>query len=119
MKIDPKLSIQEVIEQFSKVYPGLKLELYSKEHEPGKGTSQDLILDHSMKLGDVNPSISSEDLALDPQMTVAELENVFKSHFGLNVQVFRRSNKLWLQTSATDKWTLEVQNRKGLHSVQE
>ena len=118
MKIDPNLTIESVIEQFSKVYPGLKLELYSKEHEEGEGSSKASTLDHSMKLADVNPSIASDDLELDPQMTVAELENAFKDVYGLNVQVFRRSNQLWLQTSTTDSWTLEVQNRKGLHSIQ-
>ena len=118
MKIDPNLSIEEVIAQFSEKYPGLKLELYSQEHEEGQGSSLATTLDHSMKLGDVNPAIESADLDLDPQMTVAELENSFKDVYGLNVQVFRRSNNLWLQTSTTDSWTLEVQNRKGLHSVQ-
>ena len=119
MKIRPDLSIEEVIIEFSKVYPGLKLEMYNKEHGEGENSSQTAVIDHAMKLKDVNSSIVSKDLVLNPQMTVAELENTFKDTFGLNVQVFRRSNQLWLQTSATDNWTLEVQNRKGIHSVQD
>jgi hypothetical protein len=51
-------------------------------------------------------------------MTVAELERLFVENFGLNAQVFRRSGTLWLQTSATDNWTLAEQNRKGGHSEQ-
>jgi len=118
MKINPELSIEALISEFSNQYPGLKMELYSQSHEEGENSAQSAIIDHQQKLGDVNPEIDSSDLMIDPQMTVAELEGKFKDIYGLNVQVFRRSNQLWLQTSATDNWTLEVQNRKGLHSVQ-
>jgi hypothetical protein len=34
----------------------------------------------------------------------------------MNIQVFRRSGMLWLQTSATDDWTLATQELKGGHS---
>ncbi len=49
-------------------------------------------------------------------MSVSELEQLFLTKYGLNAQVFRRSGNLWLQTSATDHWTLAEQNRKGGHS---
>ena len=35
----------------------------------------------------------------------------------LNLQVFRKSSDIWLQTSATDHWTLEKQNGKGQRST--
>jgi hypothetical protein len=46
-------------------------------------------------------------------MTVEELEKSFLVKFGLNVQVFRKSGKSWLETTITDKWTLEKQNTQG------
>ena len=46
-------------------------------------------------------------------MKVAELESAFFVTFGLAVQVFRKSGKVWLQTTATDDWTLEEQNLKA------
>ena len=46
-------------------------------------------------------------------MSVTELETMFRENFGLYVQVFRRSGKLWLETTATDSWTLTVQNDQG------
>lgn len=119
MKIHPNLTIEQVVNEFSSKFPGLKLELYSEEHKEGENSAPSSMLDHSKKLKEINPSLSEVELILDPQMKVADLENEFKNTFGLNVQVFRRSNKLWLQTSATDNWTLEVQNRKGQHSVQD
>jgi hypothetical protein len=46
-------------------------------------------------------------------MTVQELERVFQEELGLFIQVFRRSGKVWLETTATDNWTLFKQNEEG------
>ncbi len=118
MKISPDLTVNSLINEFSELFPGLKLELYFENHNQGENTSSKSMIDHEIKLEDINTSIRAGEMYVNPEMTVAEFENKFHKTFGLNVQVFRKSNDLWLQTSATDEWTLEVQNRKGLHSVQ-
>jgi hypothetical protein len=46
-------------------------------------------------------------------MTVNELEQRFKSQFGLNIQVFRKHGKTWIETTVTDNWTLFKQNEEG------
>ena len=46
-------------------------------------------------------------------MKVSDFEKMFHDKFGLNVQVFRKSGNLWMQTTSTDHWTLAEQNRKG------
>ena len=45
--------------------------------------------------------------------TVSTLENELWKNFGLSAQVFRKSGNLWIETSLTDSWTLEQQNREG------
>jgi hypothetical protein len=37
----------------------------------------------------------------------------------LSVQVFRKSGKNWLETTASDQWSLEKQNAKGLEETTE
>jgi len=51
------------------------------------------------------------------EMTVAEFEKMMKDTLKLNVQVFRKSAKIWLQTTSTDHWSLEKQNGKGERST--
>jgi len=46
-------------------------------------------------------------------MKVSELEKIFLEDYGLNVQVFRNSGRVWLETTMTDDWTLAEQNRQG------
>lgn len=118
MKIHSELTIEDLISEFSKKFPGLRIELYSTEHSEGEGSRKSAQIDHSKTLSEINPGLEGGDWKIEPSLTVAEFEAACKDKYGLNVQVFRRSNKLWLQTSATDDWTLDKQNTKGLHSIQ-
>jgi len=53
-------------------------------------------------------------LHISPEHTVAEMETELWEKFGLSVQIFRKSGNLWIETSLTDSWTLERQNREGM-----
>lgn len=50
--------------------------------------------------------------------SVHAFEQMFAAQFGLNVQVFRRSGELYLETTATDDWTLGQQNAEGKSSCE-
>jgi len=118
MLVHRDLTIQDIKEEFTKKFPGLKLEMYKVAHKEGQGSLKSAELAHDLKLGDINAKLLEKDYDFDPSMAVSEFEAEFEEQFGLFVQVFRRSNNLWLQTSTTDDWTLEKQNIKGLNSVQ-
>jgi hypothetical protein len=45
--------------------------------------------------------------------TIATVENNFKEHLGVSAQVFRRSGDIWIETTLTEDWTLEQQNKIG------
>lgn len=50
-------------------------------------------------------------------MLVSEFESAVKLLFNVNVQVFRRANSVWLETTKTDDWTLAKQNLAGQESL--
>ena len=118
MIIRSKDSILEAKKQFSKQFHGLKLEFYQREHTEHEGSPRDEQLPSSTPVSSINSDIIDTEIELDPQMSVKSLEDLFETKLGLHIQIFRRSNKIWLQTSATDDWPLDKQNTKGLHSVQ-
>ncbi len=103
MKLNQNIIIKELKENFNKKFPGLKVELYAHSHSSFEGSSANEKLSENLSLGDANPEITEGDIGIDPSMTVAQLECLFKDDFGLNVQVFRRSNAIWLQTVSTDE----------------
>jgi hypothetical protein len=103
-------TIREVQQDFNNQYPFLKLEFY----KPVNGTFSPLKrhLGHSTLLESAGLKNNGE-LTISDEMTVAELEKSFLNLFGLNVQVSRKSGILWLETTMTDKWSLQKQNGHG------
>ncbi len=118
MKISDDLKIKDVQAEFRSNYPGLKLEFYKKAHGAAEGSPVTEQYSDEEVIGDIRSVHETAQFVLAPEMSVAEVEQIFEDQLGLHAQVFRKSNALWLQTSATDHWTLKEQNRKGLASEQ-
>jgi hypothetical protein len=110
--INDKQKIAAVQKEFNKHFPFLKLEFYSRLHRIGKGSAKGVIAD-STTFGECRKTAAKGILTISPEMTVADLEQAFGNTYGLGVQVFRKSGKVWLQTTITDEWTLEKQNKEG------
>lgn len=102
-------------EAFRDQYPYLKLEFFHHSHEPEGGNPKSDMIKRDMTVEEARREGKGEDGYLRPRpgMTVEELEMDFRDRFGLNVQVFRLSGRIWLQTTLTDHWTLEKQNAEG------
>ncbi len=113
MIISDDKRLRDIKEEFHRKFTHLKIEFYAAEHRRGQGSYQSDQLDAELTIGHVRTLHNEGDLRIDPQMSVGEFEQKFHDKYGLNVQVFRKSGNLWMQTTATDSWTLAEQNRKG------
>ena len=118
MQITDSKKLKAIQAEFQEKFPYLKLEFYEGKHESGKPSPAGKQLGPEKTIGQVRTVQADGDLGIDGQLKVSTLETRFWQHYGLNVQVFRLSGNLWLQTSTTDSWTLAEQNRKGEHSKQ-
>lgn len=109
--ISKEKTIRDVQLEFSSQFPFLKLEFYRRENTdpalPGKKHLPHLTTLKQAGLKD------SGILDIQNETTVMALEKMFFSNFGLDVQVLRKSGMLWLETTVTDKWTLQKQNEHG------
>ncbi len=115
MLIHDQLKVKDIQDKFHDIYPGLMLKIFRVKHAHHKGSSGDAVGENVI-LKDIYPQIKAGKIDLDQEKTVLEVEQEFEQRFGLSVQIYRRSADLWLQTIGTDEWSLETQNRKGLHS---
>ncbi len=118
MIIQDAKTISQIQREFQEKFPGLKIEFYEESHGDHEGSSPATQYSPSQILRSIRKQHTEGDLVIQPDMTIGQLEDTFEELFGLHVQVFRRSRGLWLQTISTDHWTLEKQNRKGVHSNQ-
>ena len=115
MIITDSKKLKDIQKEFNDKFSFLKLEFYKHHHEEGEASPNKELLDPEQTIGEVRRTHTEGDLSIDGHNKVSTLENNFYEKYGLNVQVFRKSGDLWLQTTATDEWTLAHQNEKGSH----
>lgn len=119
MTISANTRVQDVFNQFNQLFPFLRLEFYKRPHQDNEGSEIRDQISHETLLGSLNPKLVDKSFVVNPEITVAEFEKMMSDEFGLNVQVFRKSAGIWLQTTATDGWSLEKQNGKGERSTKD
>jgi hypothetical protein len=113
IRVNDRRKIFAIQADFNKMFPYLRIEFFVKPHEPGGASSKKIIKHPSKTLGECRTIHNSGALTITPGMTVTDLEQNFGSVYGLSVQVFRQSGKAWLETTLTEGWTLEEQNKQG------
>lgn len=115
MKLELQKSkrISALKDEFNSHFPFLKLEFFIVEHDPMQPSALKAMVKGDHSLTELNASFKGGTLLLKSSMPVGTLETMFSDFFGLNVQVFRKSGKVWLETSSTDTMTLEEQNNLG------
>ena len=111
--INDKRKIFAIQKDFNEAFPYLKLEFFAKPHTVGGASPKKLMSTNTKTLGECRTIHNTGKITITPEMTVAELEQHFGDVYGLSVQVFRKSGNALLETTVTDKWSLEQQNRQG------
>jgi hypothetical protein len=106
-------TLSSLQEEFTSRFPYLKIEFFSRSHKPGAPSSRKFMKDVNQTVGECRTMRNNGRISISSTMTVAELEQTFREKYGLNVQLFRKSGKVWLETTVTDSWTLEQQNNQG------
>ncbi len=114
MIIQEEKTLQAVQQEFNALFPLLKIEFYDAQHAAGEGSLPfQQLRDSSKTITEVRRINRKGALIVSGQMKVSELEQGFYELYGLNVQVFRKSGHAWIQTTATDHWTLAEQSEKA------
>ena len=111
--INDRRKIFAVQKEFSEMFPYLKIEFFGKPNKAGAASSNKLMKQAAKTLGECRTIHKSGTITITPKMTVADLEDNFNDVYGLSAIIFRKSGKIWLETTVTDKWTLEEQNIQG------
>ncbi|MFM1875618.1 MAG: hypothetical protein RL266_1355 [Bacteroidota bacterium] len=117
--VDDNRSISEIQEEFNAKFPYLKIEFFKKPHSAGEASALADMLPADSALARFRTVHSAGDITITPETTVETVESEFQNKFGLSAQVFRKSGAVWLETSATDGWTLKDQNEQGAFMEQE
>jgi len=106
-------TIKEVQQEFNSKYPFLKIEFYKEAHTTKEGSPDSMKWGSEESIESIRKVHNSGDLSIKDDQKISELETNFLEQYGLSAQVFYKSGNLWLQTTATDEWTLKQQNDRA------
>ncbi|MEC5146359.1 hypothetical protein [Chitinophaga sp. 212800010-3] len=104
--ISEEALVNEIQQTFHRLYPHLRLEFFHRPHKLGACSPKEDRVMPDMPIEKIRMIHSFGWIDIGPNRTAAEVERDFAEQFGLNVQVMRQVNTLWLTTTATDHRTL-------------
>ena len=111
LTISKDVFLTELKKQFNDYFAYLKIEFLEKSRSSAKKTNFPIITEK--RIGELTTKLINQELEITPTMTVSELEDTFKQKLDLRIVVYRKSGKIWLETSATEHWSLFKQNQFG------
>jgi len=117
--IQKNTAIHEINEAFSEAFPGLRLGFFLDKNKDSILTADEEIKNGTMTIGALWEKEFSGEIEVLPEMTVEQVEKLFKDSLSVEIQLFRQSGKNWLRTIQTDSWTLAEQQKVALESIKE
>ncbi len=111
--IDKQTKLSDLQNWFSESFPNLKIEFYDHAHDKGEGSAKAELLKDLEVFASPNGNPEVELTIFDDYSTNL-VEHIFSTKLHLNVQVFRKNGKNWIQTITTDNWTLKEQMERAL-----
>lgn len=111
--LNTQANIKQIQESFANRFPFLKIEFFIDANADGIFTANEMIKDHDKTIGEISKITLSNEVEIHGNHTISELEQLFKTNFGLIAQVFHKRNHTWIVTTTSDKLTLETLNTKA------
>jgi glycerol-3-phosphate O-acyltransferase len=119
IEINDKTTLQEIQDVFSNFYPYLQLNFYKKAHKIFESSPDADLIPPDKKVSEIKKAHVSGLLEIQPLYKVAEVEKEFQQRFGLSVQVLRKEEDGWVQTTGMDDFTLKYVNEMSRNASDE
>jgi glycerol-3-phosphate O-acyltransferase len=119
IEIHDHTKLREIQEVFSDFYPYLRIEFFREPHEKYESSAENALINPERTVADVKKTHISGLLEILPLNKVSEVEREFTERFGLSVQILRKQNDHWEQSTGADDFTLKELNEIARNSSDE
>lgn len=113
IEINDSKTVEDISSSFTRFFPFLKLEFYDQPHNWQAKSSRKHLLSAHKTIGEIRKKHQPGVMEIHERDTTGVVEQEFKKHFGLNVQIWRHHGEEWIQTAGTDLLTIKEQNEIG------
>jgi hypothetical protein len=110
LAINDNTTLSDLQEKFNECFPHLKIEFYSDAHHWKELSPQTDQVNPEKRVGEVSKKHEHGTLEIKSWHQTGRVEQDFKKHFGLHVQIFRYENGKWIQSAGSDTLTLTQQS---------
>ncbi|MBL7930548.1 MAG: hypothetical protein JNL60_01515 [Bacteroidia bacterium] len=110
--IKEDMSLLDIQNVFTGEFPYLKIGFF-RTALPEENGNRKVFLKQDVRVRNKSKEDTGQNFVIREEMTVTELEQLFKKQFGLSAQIFRKSGRTWLETKMTSDWSLKKQNHQG------
>jgi len=100
-------------EDFSKLFPSLRIEFLSKTSNQHSSIQNQQFHHSNKRINDCRVIHKKGTLTVSPTMTIAEIEQNLTDTFGLSARIFRKSGHTWTEVPSAEGWTLAEQNNNA------
>jgi hypothetical protein len=107
LQIDDTQTIGQLQEAFSGTFPQLRLAFYRTSHEWEELTDDSQFIPSTNIIGAIRKKHQAGLMEIKRSHKVGDVERRFQGRFGLNVQIFFRGVRQWIQTGKSDNLTIE------------
>jgi len=116
IELKPDMMLKDLKKQFHNYYPQLKIEFFNQSTSADEHNSKDQMLENDILISSLTGDREGT-IEFSGEMSVRQFETLFSETFQLNVQVFRKSGIVYLETTNTDDWTLDQEHKEALSSM--
>lgn len=113
IQINDHRKIFAIQEEFSELFPRLKIEFHGKPNKVGSSPSKKTYNSNKI-LGDCRIKHTEGELTITPSMTAADLKQILGDKYGLSIVILRQSGSEWVETTSNNKLSLKEQNEMSL-----
>jgi hypothetical protein len=111
--LEPNKTLEAIQEEFISYFPFLNLAFFHSEYKANEGYTNKVKLDLNLSLIEVNLLIENSTLTFEETMKVSEFEKAFFDLTTIAIQVLRKTKNSWIQTIASDHWSLGEQQMEA------
>jgi hypothetical protein len=101
-------TIRKIQEKFSHFYPVFQINFFSSNKNILSGKSC-VMFSPEVRVRDINPNCQDGCIELKDDMTVAEVENLFRDHFRLHAEISSLNEKQSFTTPETEHFMLKLE----------
>jgi len=112
LQIKKDALLRDIQKDFNRHFPFLRIAFFKLPHTDRELSPQNEELQRFTAVSELVKWTEDKVMEIDEEMTIGQFELTMKQ-IGLFVQVFRKSGRVWIETSYTDDWSLQKQNEEG------